>query len=302
MPAAKLTALVDLDGTLTDPYPGISASILYALESSNRPAADELALRAAIGPPLEGSFAAMLDGDPDPGEDRRSAIIASGSARSASTRTPSSTAFPRRCRRLRDAGVQMFLASSKPRVFCETNPRPFRPGRFFAAVHGSELDGRHSDKSELIGHILSTEAIDPERLCHDRGSALRYRRRAVEPDQGGGGRLGLWHDGRVRGLPAGRDRAAGRRSARRRCCGLLQRRRAETMTIRTVHVVISGLVQGVGYRAWVEREATDRRLSGWVRNRRGGDVEAVLSGEAADVAAMLAACSAGPAHGPRQRC
>jgi len=66
------------------------------------------------------------------------------------------------------------------------------------------------------------------------------------------------------------------------------------MTIRTVHVVISGLVQGVGYRLWVEREATGRRLSGWVRNRRGGDVEAVFSGEAADVATMLAACSAGP--------
>ena len=42
------------------------------------------------------------------------------------------------------------------------------------------------------------------------------------------------------------------------------------MTIRTVHVVISGLVQGVGYRAWTEREAAARGLTGWVRNRRDG--------------------------------
>jgi len=66
------------------------------------------------------------------------------------------------------------------------------------------------------------------------------------------------------------------------------------MTRRTVHVVISGLVQGVGYRAWTEREASARGLSGWVRNRRDGAVEAVFSGEASVIGAMLAACSAGP--------
>ncbi|MCX5519924.1 acylphosphatase [Kaistia defluvii] len=66
------------------------------------------------------------------------------------------------------------------------------------------------------------------------------------------------------------------------------------MTVRTVHVMVSGLVQGVGYRAWTEREANARRLSGWVRNRRGGEVEAVFTGDPADVAAMLSACHAGP--------
>ena len=44
------------------------------------------------------------------------------------------------------------------------------------------------------------------------------------------------------------------------------------------HVTISGRVQGVGYRAWVESEATARRLEGWVRNRRDGSVEALFCG------------------------
>jgi len=162
MTAAKLTALVDLDGTLTDPYPGISASILYALEKLDRPAADELALRAAIGPPLEGSFAAMLDGD---------AILAKVALghyreRFGTIGLYENTVFdgiPEALADLRDSGVQMFLASSKPRVFCERILDHFDLTRFFAVVHGSELDGRHSDKSELIGHILSVEAIDPER-------------------------------------------------------------------------------------------------------------------------------------------
>jgi acylphosphatase len=64
--------------------------------------------------------------------------------------------------------------------------------------------------------------------------------------------------------------------------------------IRTARVIISGRVQGVGYRAWVEREAEARGLSGWVRNRRDGSVEALFSGEAAVVEAMAEACRSGP--------
>lgn len=57
---------------------------------------------------------------------------------------------------------------------------------------------------------------------------------------------------------------------------------------------IRGRVQGVGYRAWVEREALGRRLSGWVRNLADGSVEAVLSGDAETVEAMIADCWRGP--------
>jgi acylphosphatase len=58
--------------------------------------------------------------------------------------------------------------------------------------------------------------------------------------------------------------------------------------------VIRGRVQGVGYRAWVEREALRYDLEGWVRNRRDGTVEAVFSGPEQDVDTMLAACRRGP--------
>ncbi len=64
--------------------------------------------------------------------------------------------------------------------------------------------------------------------------------------------------------------------------------------IRTVRIIVTGRVQGVGYRAWVEREAGIRRLSGWDRNRRDGSVEALFSGEAGAVDAMIAACRSGP--------
>jgi acylphosphatase len=60
------------------------------------------------------------------------------------------------------------------------------------------------------------------------------------------------------------------------------------------HVTIRGRVQGVGYRYFVERDAQSRDLEGWVRNRRDGSVEAVFSGSADAVAAMIAVCRRGP--------
>ncbi|MBB6309662.1 acylphosphatase [Xanthobacter tagetidis] len=64
--------------------------------------------------------------------------------------------------------------------------------------------------------------------------------------------------------------------------------------VRVVHLTLRGRVQGVGYRAWCAHEARVRGLSGWVRNRAGGAVEAVLCGAPGAVDAMVAACRAGP--------
>lgn len=61
-----------------------------------------------------------------------------------------------------------------------------------------------------------------------------------------------------------------------------------------VHIVAHGLVQGVGYRAFVEREAVKRQLAGWVRNRRDGTVEAVFKGEPAAIEDIVDACRRGP--------
>jgi acylphosphatase len=64
---------------------------------------------------------------------------------------------------------------------------------------------------------------------------------------------------------------------------------------RTVRLRIEGRVQGVGFRAFVEREALARGLDGWVRNRRDGGVEAVASGSASAVDQLIARCREGPA-------
>ena len=53
--------------------------------------------------------------------------------------------------------------------------------------------------------------------------------------------------------------------------------------MKSVHVSIEGRAQGVWYRAWTVEQAEKRSLSGWVRNRRDGSVEAVFSGDDADI-------------------
>lgn len=155
------TALFDLDGTLTDPYPGISGSILYAIERLGHPPVDEAALRAAIGPPLEASFSAMLG-------DARLAkqAMAFYRERYGPVGLYENKVFdgiPEMLGRLKSAGVQLFVASSKPRGFCETIIAHFGLGSFFSAIHGSEFDGTRADKGELIAHVLASEPIGKER-------------------------------------------------------------------------------------------------------------------------------------------
>jgi len=64
--------------------------------------------------------------------------------------------------------------------------------------------------------------------------------------------------------------------------------------MKSVRVRISGCVQGVWYRAWTERTATAHGLDGWVRNCPDGAVEAMFSGPATEVDAMIEACREGP--------
>ena len=57
---------------------------------------------------------------------------------------------------------------------------------------------------------------------------------------------------------------------------------------------ITGRVQGVGYRVWFEREAAARGLSGWVRNRSDGSVEALVCGVPEALAEIQALARRGP--------
>jgi acylphosphatase len=64
--------------------------------------------------------------------------------------------------------------------------------------------------------------------------------------------------------------------------------------MKSLHLTVSGRVQGVGYRAFIADEAASRGISGWVRNRRDGSVELAVSGEDRALDDFVAACRRGP--------
>ncbi|MBL8919685.1 MAG: acylphosphatase [Myxococcaceae bacterium] len=70
--------------------------------------------------------------------------------------------------------------------------------------------------------------------------------------------------------------------------------RDRAVTVRTVHLRIEGLVQGVSYRASARDEALRLGVSGWVRNLANGDVESLASGPPSAVDAYVAWCRVGP--------
>lgn len=64
--------------------------------------------------------------------------------------------------------------------------------------------------------------------------------------------------------------------------------------MKATHLLISGRVQGVGFREWLAREAARLGLDGWVRNVGHDTVEALVAGDTEAVEECLRACRRGP--------
>ena len=64
--------------------------------------------------------------------------------------------------------------------------------------------------------------------------------------------------------------------------------------MKKVHIVISGKVQGVGFRYWLYQKSNERNVYGWVKNKFNGNVEAVLIGDYKNVDEILELCKKGP--------
>ena len=60
------------------------------------------------------------------------------------------------------------------------------------------------------------------------------------------------------------------------------------------HLVITGKVQGVGFRYWMKNLAINNNINGWVKNKMSGDVEALIVGEEKDVRKLIKLCDIGP--------
>jgi phosphoglycolate phosphatase len=157
----EATLFFDLDGTLTDPKPGITGSIQYALEKLGRevPSQDELAW--CIGPPLRASFVALLGG-----EEHADRGVELYRERFGDIGLFENSVYPEIegvLAKLSQSGFRMFVATSKPHVFARRIIDHFALDRYFERVFGSELDGTRVHKADLIAYALEQTAVDASR-------------------------------------------------------------------------------------------------------------------------------------------
>lgn len=160
LPSPIATVLFDLDGTLTDPKPGIVGAIRHAMAELGRPLVPEADLDWCIGPPLAEIFTRLFDGDAS----RAAEGIAAYRARYGVTGLFENTVYagiPELLTAARGRGQRIVLATSKPRVYAQRILDHFDLTRFFDAVHGAELDGTRAAKTDLVPWIVAKEAIDP---------------------------------------------------------------------------------------------------------------------------------------------
>lgn len=137
----------DLDGTLTDPFEGISRCIAYALEGLGyeKPPGEEM--RRFIGPPLLETFGELI------GSEHAPRALELYRERFADTGWRENAVYPgvrEALATINAAGHRCFVATTKPQVFARRIIEHFELSPFFAAVYGSELDGTRSDKTELL--------------------------------------------------------------------------------------------------------------------------------------------------------
>lgn len=150
------TIFWDLDGTLTDPKPGITQSFIYALEKLGMPTPTPDELEWVIGPALLDSFAKLGVKDPQVGVDfYRERYTKDG-------------LFENRVydgilgllSTLQNAGYTMCIATAKPHAYARKITAHFGLAQYMSHEFGPELDGTRNNKGELLAYALELTGYD----------------------------------------------------------------------------------------------------------------------------------------------
>ena len=172
------TLLFDLDGTLTDNYAGIAASIRHALARLAAPEPTDAELRACVGPPLRGSFARLLATRDDAVVEQ---AVAHYRERFSDVGWKENVPYPgvaEALAALADDGTPMFLCTAKPETFARRIVEHFGFAPHFRGIYGADFAGRFDDKATLMAHLLAQEGVAAAQasMIGDRGHDIRAAR------------------------------------------------------------------------------------------------------------------------------
>ena len=153
------TILFDLDGTLTDPYMGITNGVIYALENMGREIPPRESLKSFIGPPLYDEF-------------RRRFVMSDEEAKEAvrlyRVYYPEKGLYENELidgakellEALKAQGKQICLATSKPEPFAKKILEHFGIDGYFDHIGAATLDGTIGTKTEVLRHVLEKTGAD----------------------------------------------------------------------------------------------------------------------------------------------
>lgn len=157
---SRIDVLLDLDGTLIDPKPGILGSIRYALERMGHPAPPPFEeLHWAIGPPLRATFTRLL------GEAQAETAVGhyrENYRNGAMYECEVYAGIPELLARLASEGHRLFIVTAKPHVFAGPIAEKLGLAAHMSGIYGAELDGTRDDKRDLLAFVLAQESIRPE--------------------------------------------------------------------------------------------------------------------------------------------
>ena len=156
------TILFDLDGTLTDSGPGITNSVAYALKKWGIIENDVNKLKKFVGPPLDTSFAKYY------GFSKEKCVQAIQYYREyyltkGIYENQVYDGLEEVLKKLKEAGKQLVVATSKPEVFAREIIRYFHLDSYFSYVAGMELDGGRGTKAEVIEYAIRSCGAEDRR-------------------------------------------------------------------------------------------------------------------------------------------
>ena len=164
----------DLDGTLTDPYEGITKCILYALDELGFPRPDDDYLYGCIGPPLWDTFPELV------GEELTRDAVALYRERFVDVGWKENKPYDGihdALENIASAGHTLFVATAKPHMHAARIIEHFGMGDYIHNVYGSELDGTRATKAELLKFAMDKNPGNAARIMigdrrHDLAGAI----------------------------------------------------------------------------------------------------------------------------------
>ena len=151
--------LFDLDGTLTDPYMGITNSILHSLTyyPDITPPEREF-LKPFIGPPLYASYMKYFGMDEKTANEAVSHYREYYSVKGKFENEVYGGIIPL-LKALKENGARVVMATSKPKVFASDIADHFGMTQYFDYICGSGLDGHLIEKADMLAHLMEVSGM-----------------------------------------------------------------------------------------------------------------------------------------------